>query len=104
MKPTAVLVNTARGAIVDEAALADALAAGRLFAAGLDVFVAEPAIHPGLVACERAILAPHLGSATTSVRTQMATMSAAAVRSVLAGERPAHLVDPAMWDRRRTSP
>jgi glyoxylate reductase len=101
MKPTAVLVNTARGPIVDEAALADALGAGRLFAAGLDVFAAEPRVHPHLLACDRAILAPHLGSATTSVRTQMATTSAAAVRSILAGERPAHLVDPAMWPRRR---
>jgi glyoxylate reductase len=104
MKPTAILVNTARGPIVDEAALAEALAAGRLFGAGLDVFAAEPAIHPGLLACDRAILAPHLGSATTSVRTQMATLSAAAVRSVLAGERPAHLVDPSVWPRRRGAP
>jgi glyoxylate reductase len=101
MKPTAVLVNTARGPIVDEAAVADALDAGRLFAAGLDVFAAEPQIHPRLAACERAVLAPHLGSATTSVRTQMATMSAVAVRSVLADQRPAHLVDPAVWPTRR---
>jgi glyoxylate reductase len=101
MKPTAVIVNTARGPIVDEAALADALDAGRIFAAGLDVFAAEPVIHPRLLACDRAVLAPHLGSATTSVRTQMATMSAEAVRSVLADERPAHLVDPSMWERRR---
>ena len=101
MKPTAVLVNTARGPIVDEEALAEALAGGRLFAAGLDVFAAEPRIHPRLAACDRAVLAPHLGSATTSVRTQMATMSAAAVRSVLADQRPAHLVDPAVWASRR---
>jgi glyoxylate reductase len=101
MKPTAVLVNTARGPIVDEAAVADALDAGRLFAAGLDVFAAEPRVHPHLLASDRAVLAPHLGSATTSVRTQMATLSLAAVRSVLADERPAHLVDPSMWPRRR---
>jgi lactate dehydrogenase-like 2-hydroxyacid dehydrogenase len=68
------------------------------------VFAAEPAIHPGLVASERAVLAPHIGSATTTVRTQMATLSATAVHDVLAGRRPAHLVDPAVWPNRRGAP
>jgi glyoxylate reductase len=104
MKPTAVLVNTARGPIVDEAAVAEALAAGRLFGAGLDVFAAEPAVDPRLVASERAVLAPHIGSATTKVRTTMATLSAQAVRDVLADRRPAHLVDPAVWSARRVVP
>jgi glyoxylate reductase len=101
MKPTAVVVNTARGACVDEAALAAALAAGTIFAAGLDVFADEPRVHPALVAQERAVLAPHVGSATTSARRRMAELALGAVRAVLGGERPANLVDPAVWDRRR---
>jgi glyoxylate reductase len=101
MKPTAVLVNTARGALVDEAALAAALAAGRLAGAGLDVFRDEPRIHPGLLACERVVLAPHVGSATTRARTRMGELCASAVRAVLAGEPPEHLVNPEVWPRRR---
>jgi glyoxylate reductase len=97
MRPTAVLVNTARGPIVDEAALAEALAAGRIAGAGLDVFEREPEIHPGLLASERVVLAPHLGSATTTARSRMAELCARAVRSVLAGERPDHLVNSDLW-------
>jgi glyoxylate reductase len=101
MKPGAILVNTARGPLVAEAALAAALAAGRLAGAGLDVFAAEPAVHPALLAEERAVLAPHVGSATTTARTRMGELCASAVRSVLAGEPPANLVDPSAWARRR---
>jgi glyoxylate reductase len=93
MKPTAILVNTARGGCVDERAVADALAAGRLFAAALDVFAHEPAIDPALLAAPRAILAPHVGSATTETRTQMAQLCADAVIAVLSGRRPANLVN-----------
>jgi glyoxylate reductase len=64
MKPTAVLVNTARGPVVDEAALARALKAGEIFAAGIDVFEKEPEVHPELLECENAVIIPHLGSAT----------------------------------------
>jgi len=71
MKPTAVLVNTARGTVVDEAALAQALASGQIAAAGLDVYEREPVVHPGLLALENVVLLPHLGSATRETRTAM---------------------------------
>ena len=74
MKPTAVLVNTSRGPIVDEEALAVALEEERIFAAGLDVFEHEPEINPRLLASPRALLTPHIGSASTATRTKMATM------------------------------
>jgi glyoxylate reductase len=93
MKPTAIVINTARGPCVDDQALADALSAGQLFAAGLDVFDGEPAIHPRLLSAPRLVLAPHLGSATTEARTQMAQLCADGVLAVLAGERPRHLVN-----------
>jgi lactate dehydrogenase-like 2-hydroxyacid dehydrogenase len=85
MKDTAILVNTARGAVVDEAALVEALDDGTIAAAGLDVFEKEPDVHPGLVEQERAVLAPHLGSATTEARTKMAQMCVASITAVLAG-------------------
>jgi glyoxylate reductase len=93
MKPTGIVVNTARGGIVDEAALAEALTAGRLFAAALDVFVGEPRIDPRLLAAPRLVLAPHIGSATTEARTQMAQLCADAVIAVLSGRRPPNLVE-----------
>jgi gluconate 2-dehydrogenase len=76
MKPQAVLVNIARGGIVDDVALAAALREGRLAAAGLDVFEGEPAVHPDLLALENAVLSPHLGSATEETRHAMATLAA----------------------------
>jgi glyoxylate reductase len=92
MKPTAVLVNTARGPIVDEEALAVALEEGRIFAAGLDVFEREPEVHPRLLAAPRTVLTPHIGSASTATRTRMARMAAESVHAVLAGEVPRNLV------------
>jgi glyoxylate reductase len=93
MKPTAILVNTARGGCVDEAALIDALHAGRIFAAALDVFEREPEINAKLYDCPRLVLAPHIGSATTETRIAMARLCADAVIEVLAGRRPANLVN-----------
>jgi lactate dehydrogenase-like 2-hydroxyacid dehydrogenase len=71
MKPTAILVNTARGSVVDEAALAEALAEGSIAAAGLDVYAREPEIEPRLLSLPNAVLLPHLGSATIEARTAM---------------------------------
>ena len=94
MKPTAILINTARGACVDEPALAAALARGGLAGAALDVFAAEPAVHPALLASPRALLAPHVGSATHSARGRMAELCGRAIGAVLAGRRPDHVVNP----------
>lgn len=94
MKPGAILVNTARGGCVDEDAVAAALERGHLGGAGLDVFAHEPAISPRLMAAPRTVLAPHLGSATTTTRVRMAELCIAAVRDVLAGREPPNRVRP----------
>lgn len=90
--PDGVLVNTSRGPVVDEAALAAALDARTLFAAGLDVYEHEPAVHPGLRASPYAVLLPHVGSATRETRLAMARLAAAGVAAVLAGETPPNVV------------
>lgn len=97
MKPTAILVNTARGGCVDEAALIEALEGGRIFGAALDVYEGEPALEPRLLTCPRLTLAPHIGSATTEARTQMAQLCADAVIAVLSGRRPPNAVNPDAW-------
>jgi len=94
MKPTAALVNTARGPVLDEDALVDALESGALYAAGLDVFVGEPTVNPRLLSAPRATLLPHIGSATIATRTQMARLACQGVTDVLAGRTPPNRVLP----------
>lgn len=88
MKPTAVLVNTGRGALIDEAALVEALRTGQIAAAGLDVYEREPALTEGLTELDNVVMAPHLGSATTTARAAMVRLCAENIGNVLAG-RPA---------------
>lgn len=94
MKPTAVLVNTSRGPVVDEAALAEALENGDIFAAGLDVYEEEPKVHPKLLELENVVLAPHIGSASIETRDKMAEMAAQNLRAVLRDEEPENPVKP----------
>jgi glyoxylate reductase len=88
MKRGAILINTSRGDLVREEALADALERGHLGGAGLDVYADEPAIHPRLLAAPRTVLLPHIGSATEETRRKMATIAVANVQSVLSGKPP----------------
>ncbi len=92
MKPTAYLINTARGPVVDEAALVLALREGRLAGAALDVYEHEPQIHPGLLELDNVVLAPHSGSATRRTRETMARMAADDLVAVLQGRQPRHRV------------
>ena len=94
MKPTAVLVNTSRGPVVDEAALADALENGEIFAAGLDVFEDEPKVEPRLLTLDNVVVIPHLGSATVDTRNAMGALAVRNVFAALDGERPPTLLNP----------
>ncbi|HVX87073.1 MAG TPA: D-glycerate dehydrogenase [Phycisphaerae bacterium] len=97
MKKNAVIVNTARGPVIDEAALVDALLHRRIFAAGLDVFENEPRLHPGLAELPNAVLLPHIGSATELTRSTMAKLAAENLVAMLSGRRPPTPVNPELW-------
>lgn len=92
MKDDAILINTARGPIVDEEALAQSLESGHLWGAGLDVYENEPTVHPGLVACERVALTPHIGSAERRWRLAMTEMVRTSVSAVFSGDEPPNRV------------
>lgn len=94
MKPTAVLVNTSRGPVVDEIALVDALASGQIFAAGLDVFEREPEVEERLLSLENVVVIPHLGSATVDTRDAMGSLAVQNVFAALDGTRPPTLLNP----------
>lgn len=98
MKETAILVNTARGPVVDEGALAAALKAGDIWGAGIDVFEKEPEIHPDLLACDNAVIIPHLGSATVETRIAMGMKAADNLLAVLSGQTPPTLINPQVWN------
>lgn len=97
MKPTAILVNTSRGPVVDEQALVRALREGWIAGCGLDVYEHEPDLAPGLAECRNAVLAPHLGSATRQTRAAMAELCAANALAALRGLLPRHCVNPLAW-------
>ena len=104
MKPTAYLINTSRGPVIDEAALVEALNNGTIAGAGLDVYEREPAMAAGLAACKNAVLLPHLGSATVRTRAEMSDLIAANVVALLAGKRPESLVNPEVWPEGQAAP
>jgi len=94
MKPSAYLINTSRGPVVDEAALVQALKEKRIAGAGLDVYEEEPKVHPELIELNNVILAPHIASATIETRGKMAFMAAENLVAVLRGQRPKNIVNP----------
>ncbi len=94
MKPSAIFINTARGPLVDEKALVNALRTKTIFAAGLDVFEDEPALAPGLIELDNVVIAPHIASASIDTRTKMATMAAGNIVAFFKGEVPPNIVNP----------
>jgi glyoxylate reductase len=94
MKRSAILINTSRGPVVDEAALVQALTARKIAGAGLDVYEREPAVHPGLIPMPNVVLAPHIASATVRTRSEMSAMAARNMATAARGGRPPNLVNP----------
>jgi len=99
MRRSAILVNTSRGPVVDEAALVEALNARKIAGAGLDVFEREPAVHPGLIQLPNVVLAPHIASATVRTRSEMSAMAARNMATAVRGGRPPNLVNPGVFSR-----
>ncbi|NWF92734.1 MAG: D-glycerate dehydrogenase [Syntrophaceae bacterium] len=97
MKPTAILINTSRGPVVDEKALVLALKKGRIAGAGLDVYEREPRLSPGLSKLENVVLLPHIGSATEDTRGQMAVVAVKNAIAMLRGKRPPNIVNPEVF-------
>ncbi len=97
LKPTAYLINTSRGPVVDESALVDVLKARAIAGAGLDVYEREPEMAAGLVDCENALLLPHLGSATLQTRSNMSRIAAENVIAALRGQLPPNAINPDAW-------
>jgi gluconate 2-dehydrogenase len=97
MKPTATLTNIARGGVVDDAALAQALKSRTIAAAGLDVYEGEPKVHPGLLEVPNVVLAPHIGSATLATRRAMADLAATNLIEAFAGRTPPTPINPELW-------
>ncbi len=97
MKPTAVLVNTARGGVVDDRALVEALQRRTIAAAGIDVFEGEPAFDRDFLALDNVVLAPHIASSSAATRRGMAMLAARNALAVLSGERPPNLLNPEAW-------
>ncbi|HEX6547292.1 MAG TPA: D-glycerate dehydrogenase [Candidatus Dormibacteraeota bacterium] len=100
MKPSAILVNTSRGPVIDEAALVEALKQHKIFGAGLDVYEREPAVHPALIAAHNVVLAPHIASASVRTRSEMSAVAARNMVIAARGGRPANLVNPQVVEKR----
>lgn len=101
MKPGAIIVNVARGGIIDDVALVDALRTRRIAGAGLDVYEGEPEFHRGFLELDNVALAPHLGSATFATRLAMARLAVENMNAALSGECPPCLINPEALAHRR---